>query len=124
MRTIYGITARGRRRFQELLCEQFEADGPVAQTLYGAMLFLHLADLPAGAARLRRKIIQQTEAIREVSVLRKRLAPVLSTGGRHLTAHLSLQRRLDRKWLQAVLADVDAGNVRDVPDPRRLAAQE
>ena len=55
---------------------------------------------------------------------RKRLAPVLSTGGRHLTAHLSLQRRLDRKWLQAVLADVDAGNVRDVPDPRRLAAQE
>lgn len=55
---------------------------------------------------------------------RKRLAPVLSTGGRHLMAHLSLQRRLDRKWLQAVLADVDAGNVRDVPDPRRLAAQE
>lgn len=124
MRTIYGITARGRRRFQELLCEQFEADGPVAQTLYGAMLFLHLADLPAVAARLRRKIIQQTEAIREVSVLRKRLAPVLSTGSRHLMAHLSLQRRLDRKWLQAVLADVDAGNVRDVPDPRRLAAQE
>jgi hypothetical protein len=35
-----------------------------------------------------------------------------------------LQRRLDLKWLQAVLADVVAGRVRDVSDPKRLAATE
>jgi hypothetical protein len=46
---IYRITAPGERRFQELLREQFEAGGSAAQTLYGAMLFLHLADLPTTA---------------------------------------------------------------------------
>jgi hypothetical protein len=34
--------------------------------------------------------------------------------------HLELQHRLDRKWLQGVLADVEGGRVRDVKDPKRL----
>jgi DNA-binding PadR family transcriptional regulator len=121
MRTVYGITAKGRRRFQELLNAHFEAEGSVADTLYGAMLFLHLSDLPRTADLLRNKIARQTEAIRKLTLLRKQLAPVLSTGGLHLLTHLSLQGRLDRKWLKAVLADVIAGRVRDVPDPKRLA---
>lgn len=124
MRTVYRITAPGERRFQELLREQFEAEGSVAQTLYGAMLFLHLADLPTIADLLRKKIARQTELIRKLALLRKQLAPVLSTGGLHLLSHLALQRRLDRKWLQSVLADVVAGKVRDVPDPKRLAAHD
>jgi DNA-binding PadR family transcriptional regulator len=124
MRTVYGITTQGKRRFRELLHAQFEIPGSVAETLYGAMLFLHLADLPTVAELLRQKIARQTEAVRELNSIRKQLAPVLSTGGRHLLAHLSLQRRLDRKWLQSVLADVVAGKVRDVSDPKLLAAPE
>lgn len=120
VRTIYRITTSGKRRFQQLLREQFEAVGPVAETLYGAMLFLHLTDLTMVADRLRLHISQQTEGIRELAEIRKRLAPVLSTGGRHLIKHLELQRRLDRSWLRAVLADVEAGRVRDVPTPARL----
>ena len=59
VRTVYGITTKGKRRFQELLREQFAAEGSVAETLYGAMLFLHLADLPAVADLLRSKIARQ-----------------------------------------------------------------
>jgi len=88
------------------------------------MLFLHLGDLPAIADLLRKRIVRQTEAVRKLALLRKQLAPVLSTGGLHLLRHLSLQRRLDRKWMQSVLADVVAGAVRDVPDAKRLAARD
>ncbi len=123
VRTTYAITAKGKRRFQELLCAQFEAPGPASQTLYGAMLFLHLAHLPTIAELLRRRIARETEGLQELTVLRKQLAPVLSTGVRHLMTHLGLQRRLDRKWMQAVLADVVAGKVRDMPDPGRLATR-
>jgi DNA-binding PadR family transcriptional regulator len=122
VRTVYGITAKGRRRFQELLRQRFEAEGSVADTLYGAMLFLHLSDLPTVAALLRLKIVRQTEAIQKLAAVRKTLSPALSTGGLHLLQHLDQQRRLDRKWLRSVLADVVAGRVRDVSDPKRLAA--
>lgn len=123
-RTIYRITAQGKRRFQELLHAQFEAQGPVADTLYSAMLFLHLADRSKVEALLRARIERQTEAIEELIPIREQMAPLLSTGGRHLLEHLDQQRRLDRKWLKAVLADVSAGNSLDVPDSARLGAGE
>src|SRR3954447_13185098 len=44
MRTIYSITPEGRAEFLKGLHRQFEAEGPVSQTLYGALLFLHFAD--------------------------------------------------------------------------------
>jgi DNA-binding PadR family transcriptional regulator len=114
VRTVYEITANGRRRFQDLLHERFEAQGSVAETLYSAMLFLHLSDLPTVAKHLRARIIRQGEAIAKIDVIRKELAPVLSTGGLQLLKHLDAQRRLDRRWLQGVLADVTKGRVRDV----------
>jgi DNA-binding PadR family transcriptional regulator len=121
MRTVYGISASGKRRFQQLLNEQFAAEGSVAETLYGAMLFLHFSNLPLVADLLRTRITREADAIREIAKIRKQLAPILSTGGLHLLEHLDLQHRLDRKWLRAVLADVESGRVRDVPDPKRLA---
>src|SRR5262249_9525063 len=124
MRTVYGITTKGKRRFQELLLEQFEGEGSVADTLYGAMLFLHLADLPTVADLLQKKMARQPGLIHKLAEIRKHLGPALSTGGLHLLNHLTLQRRLDRKWMKAVLADVTAGKVRDVADPKRLAAGE
>src|ERR1700757_981478 len=42
-RTIYRITSQGRIRFQELLLERLKENGTVAQTIYPALLFLHLA---------------------------------------------------------------------------------
>ena len=123
VRTVYSITPGGRQRFQELLHEQFAAPGPVADTLYSAMLFLHLTDPRKVAPLLQKRIEGQTEGLREIAALRKKLAPVLSTGGLHLLRHLELQRRLDRRWLRAVHADVAGGRVRDVPDVRQLAAR-
>jgi DNA-binding PadR family transcriptional regulator len=107
IRTIYAITPRGKRRFLELLHEQFAAPGAVAQTLYGAMLFLHLADPAVIAPLLRQRIAQQSDLIREVVEVRKRLGSALAAGGQHLAKHLELQRRLDRKWLQGVLKSVE-----------------
>lgn len=121
-RTVYRITPPGRRRFQALLLEQFGAQGSVAQTLYGALLFLHLADQAVVAQCLKQRIGAQTEGIAELATVRERLEPVLATGGRYLLRHLELQRRLDRKWLRALLAEVQGGKVRDVADPKLLAA--
>lgn len=122
-RTVYGISDSGKRRFQQLLHEQFAAEGSVAKTLYAPMLFLQFSDLHLIADLLRTRISRETQAIREIAEIRKQLAPLLSTGGLHLLKHLDLQHRLDRKWLRGVLLDVERGSVRDVTDPKRLASR-
>jgi len=124
VRTVYGLTSQGRAEFQTLLLRQFEEDGPVAQTLYGALLFLHLCDLAAVKTILRRRIERLEGHIAKLKPIRKDLAPMLSTGGDHLLRHLDKQRRLDRDWLKGLLADIEAGHVRDVADASRLAAPE
>lgn len=123
MRTVYGISASGKRRFQQLLSEQFAAEGSVADTLYAPMLFLHYSNLRLVADLLRTRISQETQAIGKIAEIRKQMAPVISTGGLHLLKHLDLQHRLDRKWLRGVLADVKKGRVRDVKDPKQLGRQ-
>lgn len=124
VRTVYSITAKGKERFQQLLHECFAAEGPVSETLYGALLFLHLGDLRRIADLLSARIERQAEALRKVAQVRRQFSPLLSSGGRHLIDHLDAQRQLDQKWLRALLADVIAGNVHDVADPSRLAASD
>ena len=121
VRTIYGISASGKQRFQHLLDEQFAAEGPVAETLYSAMLFLQFSNLPLVAERLRTRISRETERIREITGIRKQIGSTAATGALHLMKHIELQRRLDRKWLHGVLADVEKGRVRDVANLRQLA---
>jgi DNA-binding PadR family transcriptional regulator len=123
MRTIYAITAHGRAEFRDGLHAQFEKEGPVSQTLYGAMLFLHLADLDAVQDALCRRIGRLDELVVKLDPIRKDLAPILSTGGEHLLDHLDQQRRLDREWLKALLADLQKHGIRDVADPSALAAR-
>jgi DNA-binding PadR family transcriptional regulator len=123
MRTVYAITPEGRSEFRDALHAQFEAEGPVAQTLYGALLFLHLADPAKVRESIRRRIARLDELIAKLKPLRKELAPRLSTGGEHLLHHIEKQRRLDRAWLKGLLTDIDAGRVRDVPRPASLAAR-
>jgi DNA-binding PadR family transcriptional regulator len=122
MRTIYRITSKGKAEFQTLLHRQFEEEGPVSQTLYGALLFLHLADLAVLEELLRRRIERLDELIVKLGPIKKELSPVLSTGGEHLLKHIEKQRQLDREWLKSLLADVKAGRVHDVANPKRLAA--
>jgi DNA-binding PadR family transcriptional regulator len=122
MRTIYRVTPEGRTEFREGLHRQFEVEGPVSQTLYGALLFLHLADLAVVEDRLRRRIARLDELIAKLKPIREEFAPRLSTGGEHLLSHLDKQRRLDRAWLKSLLEDVAARRVRDVADPARLAS--
>jgi DNA-binding PadR family transcriptional regulator len=115
IKTVYRITASGKRRFQQLLHEQFELPGTVAQTLYVAMLFLHLCDRAAVAVLLREKIARQKQSIDELARVKRELAPMLGTGGLHLLKHLEAQRKLDLEWLVSLNADVVAGRVRDAP---------
>lgn len=123
MRTVYRITPRGRARFRELLHAQFAAEGDLRETLYGPMLFLHLADLRLVADALRTQIERQKARLAEIRKLRRQWAATLATGSRHLMQHMAEQCRLDLRWLRAVLADVEAGRIRDTPDPARLAAR-
>lgn len=122
MRTVYAISAKGKTEFRDLLHRQFEEEGPVSQTLYGALLFLHLSDLATVEEIVRRRIARLDELIAKLGPIRKEFAPVISTGGEHLLRHLEKQRRLDRDWLKGLLADIEARRVRDVADPKRLAA--
>jgi DNA-binding PadR family transcriptional regulator len=120
MRTVYRITRKGKGEFQGLLHRQFEEEGPVSQTLYGALLFLHLSDPATVEALLRRRIARLDELIGKLAPIRKELSPVISTGGEHLLRHIEKQRRLDREWLKGLLADGAARRVHDVADPNRL----
>jgi DNA-binding PadR family transcriptional regulator len=121
-RTIYRITPKGRERFAQLLHAQFCAEGSVAGTLYSAMLFLHLADLPTVARLLRDRLEIQARLIAKTRSLKDELAPVLSTGGHYLIEHIEAQRKLDQKWMRRLLEEVEAGRVRDVSDPAKLEA--
>jgi len=121
MRTVYKITKKGKGEFQALLHRQFEEEGPVSQTLYGALLFLHLSDLTVVEETLRRRLARLDELIEKLGPIRKELAPVISTGGEHLLRHIEKQRRLDREWLKGLLEDVAARRVHDVADPKRLS---
>ena len=123
IRTVYRITARGRDRFRELLHSQFAAEGDLRETLYGHMLFLHLADLKLVGEALRIQIERRNARLAEIRKLRRQWAPMLPTGSRQLMQHMAEQCRLDLRWLCAVLADVEAGRIRDTPDPARLAAK-
>ncbi len=123
MRTVYRITPRGRARFRELLHAQFAADGDLRATLYGPMLFLHLTDFKRVAEALRSQIDRQNARLAEIRKLRRQWAAMLPTGSRHLMQHMEEQCRLDLRWLRAVLADVEAGRIRDTLDPARLAAK-
>ncbi len=123
VRTVYRITQRGRDRFRELLHVQFAAEGDVRVTLYGPMLFLHLADLNVVAEALRSQIKRRNAQLTKIRKLRRQWVRMLSTGSRHLMQHMAEQCRLDLRWLRVVLADVEAGRIRDTPDPARLAAK-
>jgi DNA-binding PadR family transcriptional regulator len=123
MRTVYRITRRGRDRFRELLHEQFAAEGDLRETLYGPMLFLHLADLNLVAEALRTQIERQNARLAEIRKLHRQWITMLPTGSRHLMQHMEAQCRLDLRWLRAVRADVEAGRIRDTPDPAHLAAK-
>ena len=120
MRTVYRITTKGKAEFRELLHRQFAEEGTVSQTLYGALLFLHLSDPAVVEDLLRRRIARLEELIAKLEPIRKELRPVISTGGEHLLRHIERQRCLDRDWLKGLLADVTARRVHDVADPRRL----
>lgn len=121
IRTIYRITPSGRSEFQMGLHRQLDAEGPVSQTLYGAMLFLHLADESVVKKSLRRRMARLDELISKLQPIREDLAPRLATGGSHLLGHIERQRRLDRDWVKSVLADIEANGIRDVGNPRKLA---
>lgn len=120
VRTIYRITPKGRAEFRESLHAQFAVEGPVSQTLYAALLFLHLADESIVKQRLRERLARLDELIAKMKPLRKEFATVLSTGGVQLLAHIESQRRLDRAWLKDLLADIEAHGIRDVPNPKKL----
>ncbi|MFL6764228.1 MAG: PadR family transcriptional regulator [Sphingomicrobium sp.] len=120
VRTIYRITGPGRSEFRKDLHRQLEVEGPVSQTLYGALLFLHLAERQTVEGALRRRIARLDELIAKLGPVREQLAPVTSTGGEYLLAHIDRQRRLDRSWLKSLLGEIEARGIRDVSDPSKL----
>src|SRR5215471_4431959 len=120
-RTIYRITRQGRRRFQKLLLERFQEEGTVAQTIYPALLFLDLAELPAVAEILRKRLRQTESALAKTSAIKKQLGVGLGSGNSHLMDHLIQVRQLDRKSLWRLLREVETGKIRA---PQRAAIKQ
>src|SRR5215470_84613 len=111
-RTIYRITSQGRKRFQELLLERFQEQGTVAQTIYPALLFLDLAELPAVAELLRERLRQTESALAKTSAIKKQLGGRLGSGNSHLMDHLIQVRQLDCRSLRRLLGEVETGRIR------------
>jgi DNA-binding PadR family transcriptional regulator len=118
-RTIYRITSQGRRRFQKLLLERFQEEGTVAQTIYPALLFLDLADLPAVAELLRQRLRETESAMAKTSAIREQLGTGLGSGNSHLMDHLIQVRQLDRRSLRRLLREVETGKIR-APQPAAI----
>jgi hypothetical protein len=121
MRTIYRVTPEGRAAFREGLHAQFDKEGPAAQTLYGALLFLHLADEGVIKTKLRARIARLDELIAKLAPIRQDFLGKLSTGGESLLDHIGRQRRLDRTWLKDLLSEIEKNGIRDVADAASLA---
>jgi DNA-binding PadR family transcriptional regulator len=120
VRTVYRITPRGRQRFLQLLHQQLAEAGGTAEILYGPMLFLHLADLRVVTDSLRLRIHGVKERLTEIRQLRKKWGAALPSGSRLLMEHMVEQCKLDLRWLNAVVGEIDEGRVRDMRDPGRL----
>ena len=120
-RTIYRITSQGRRRFQQLLLERFQEQGTVAQTIYPALLFLDLAELPAVAELLRERLRQTESALAKTSAIQKQLGAGLGSGNSLLMDHLIQVRQLDRRSLRRLLRQVGSGKIRA---PRTAAIKQ
>ena len=118
-RTIYRITSQGRRRFQELLLERFQEEGTVAQTIYPALLFLDLANLPAVAELLRERLRQTESAMAKTSRIKEQLGAGLGSGNSHLMDHLIQVRQLDCRSLRRLLGEVETGKIR-APQPAAI----
>ncbi|HKS03768.1 MAG TPA: PadR family transcriptional regulator [Chthoniobacterales bacterium] len=118
-RTIYRITSQGRKRFQELLLGRFQEEGMVAQTVYPALLFLDLADLPAVAELLSERLRQTESALAKTSAIKKQLGAGLGSGNTHLIDHLIQIRRIDCRSLRRLLREVETGRIR-APQPRAI----
>ena len=118
-RTIYRITSQGRRRFQELLLERFQEEGTVAQTIYPALLFLDLADLPTVAELLRERLRQTESAMAKTRAIKEQLGAGLGSGNSHLMDHLIQVRQLDCRSLRRLLGEVETGKIR-APQPAAI----
>ena|ERR1044071_2081660 len=118
-RTIYRITSQGRKRFQKLLRERFQEEGTVAQTLYPALLFLDLAELPPLGALLHERLQQTESALAKTNAIKKQLGAALGSGNSHLMDHLIQVRELDCKSLRRLLREVETGRVR-APQARAI----
>jgi len=103
VRTIYRITDTGRAEFQDAYFRLFEDDGPVSQTLYGALLFLHCVEPGRVADAIRARMVRLDELIAKLGPLHDAMAPSLTVGGAQLFDHIGRQRRLDRDWLAGLL---------------------
>jgi DNA-binding PadR family transcriptional regulator len=118
-RTIYRITSQGRKRFQELLLERFQEQGTVAQTIYPALLFLDLADLPAAAELLRERVRQTELAMAKTNAIKKQLGAGLGSGNSHLIDHLIQVRQLDCRLLRRLLGEIKTRKIRP-PQPAAI----
>lgn len=118
-RTIYKITRQGRRRFQELLLERFQEPGMVSQTIYPALLFLDLAELPAVAEILHERLRQTESALAKTKAIKNQLGAGLGSGNSHLMDHLIQVRQVDRKSLRRLLRELETGKVR-APQPAAI----
>jgi DNA-binding PadR family transcriptional regulator len=108
VRTVYQITPAGLSEFQEGFYRQFEDDGPVSQTLYGVVLFLHCVDHNRLVEVIRYRIARLNELITKLAPIKEIMAPTLSIGGTHLFLHIEQQRRLDRDWLKGLLDELES----------------
>ena len=88
----------------------------MAQTIYPALLFLDLADLPAVAELLRERLRETESALTKTSAIKKQLGAGLGSGNSHLMDHLIQIRQLDCTSLRRLLREVETGKIR-APQP-------
>ena len=119
-RTIYRITsARVEGGFRSFCLAISGREATVAQTIYPALIFLDLADLPTVAELLRERLPLTESAMAKTRAIKEQLGAGLGSGNSHLMDHLIQVRQLDCRSLRRLLGEVETGKIR-APQPAAI----
>ncbi len=112
-RTIYGLTDRGRARFQELMAERFADLTPSRHPFYSALLFLAHADRTDFPALIDKRLAAYEQGLATSRAIWAHIGDIAGTGNRYVIEHALTLMQVEIDWLRRLRADIAEGRVQD-----------
>jgi len=109
VRTIYGVTDKGRARLQTLVGELLSSQQPPIHPLYPALLFLHLADQEKVATLAKERLAHLETSLKATEAVYGYIRHVTTGGGRLMMENALAHLRTEIDWTRDLITEVEAG---------------